>query len=84
MAVYPVRQAHALRHPDTGDYVVPRAGQPYPDDDPLVVAFPWAFCSAEALADAPDPRASLTEVPIERATARPGEKRRTPRTGGRR
>lgn len=34
----------------------------YADDDPIVRAYPWAF----------DPAG---EAPIERATARPGEKR---------
>jgi hypothetical protein len=79
MAVYRKREAVALRHPDTGDYIVPRAGQPYPEDDPLVVAFPWAFCTADELAEAHANLEPVTEVAIERATARPGERRVTPR-----
>lgn len=80
MAVYPIRQISALRHPVTGDYVVPRAGQPFAEDDALVVAHPWAFCTAEALEHAAAAGAEpVTSVPIERATARPGEKRLTRR-----
>ena len=84
MAVYPIRNCSALRHPVTDDYVVPRAGQPYAEDDALVVAFPWAFCTAEAFEEAAAAAAEpVVSVPIERATARPGEKRRMPTRRGR-
>jgi hypothetical protein len=45
----------AVRHPETGDMVVPDPRIPYRDDDPLVVAFPWMFGSDEDLLDSAIP-----------------------------
>ena len=65
----------AVRHPDHGELVVPNPAKPYPDDDPLVKAYPWLFVTdADLAADEP-----VTAVAIEQATRAPGEKRQTRR-----
>lgn len=72
-----VREPVALLDPETGAHVVPRAGQVFADNDPLVKAHRWAFTSdEEALANK---REFVESVPIERATANPGERRTTKR-----
>ena len=55
------RELVALAYPG-GGMVVTSLIERYADDDPIVVAHPWAFDDAD-------------EPPIERATARPGERR---------
>lgn len=59
-----------VRHPDAnGVMVTLEPAVDYDEDDPLVKAYPWAFVPA-------DTTAGLVEsVPIEQATAAPGEKR---------
>lgn len=63
----PVRviEPHAVRHPETGAYIVPNPALPYADDDPLVLAYPWLFA-----ADDDD-----AERGVERAVAHPGYRR---------
>lgn len=65
MAFVRVVEIAAVRHPETGQYVVPNPTQPYPDDDPIVRAYPWMFRSDNEDDDAP----------VERAVANPGYKR---------
>lgn len=67
MAVVRVREPHAVRHPETGQYVVPNPTQPYPDDDPLVQAYPWLFVS--------DADMDTEAAPVERAVSNPGYRR---------
>ena len=75
------RGVPALLHPETGALVVPSPDTPVRDDDALVKKFPWAFASDEELAAEADTQArTVTEVPLERATAKPGEKRTTRRS----
>lgn len=62
-----VTEPAALRHPETGEFVVPDPRKAYRSDDPLVKAFPWAFASD---ADA---------AGVEQATRAPGERRQTRR-----
>lgn len=62
MSYVRVTEPHAVRHPDTGDYVVPNPTQPYRSDDPLVKAYPWLF-EADA------------NRSVEDASAAPGAKR---------
>lgn len=66
----------AVRHPEHGEYVVPNPAQPYPADDPLVRAYPWLFVADDDLGDPAEP---VTSVPVETASARPGERRTTRR-----
>lgn len=67
----------AVQHPEAGVMVVPRRDQPYPADDPLVIAYPWMFVlEGESRPTPPAPES----VPIEQATAAPGERRRTRRS----
>lgn len=65
-----------LRDPETGAPTVP-ADALYESDHPLVKANPTAFISdAEAYEEQESGRnRPPTEVPVERATKRPGEKR---------
>ncbi len=69
MAVVRVTEPHAVRHPETGQYVVPNPTQPYEDTDPLVRAYPWLF---ESDVDTDDGS-------IERAVSTPGYRRPTRR-----
>lgn len=55
-------------HPVTGQFITLARGMEFDDDDPIVAAFAWAFV------DEPKPE-QVREVPIEQATAAPGEKR---------
>ena len=68
----------AVRHPEHGEYIVPNPAHPYRADDPIVKAYPWLFVSDEDLAERGSPNYP-SEVRIENATARPGDRR-----GGRR
>lgn len=61
-----VREPVVLWHPDHQSPVVPTRDDRYADDDPLVRAHRWAFIDEN-------------ELPIERATRAPGEKRTTRR-----
>lgn len=79
MTLYPIRQPHAVRHPITGEFVVPRPGEPYDDDDVLVKAHRWLFVTADELEDA-NSREIVDSVDVEQATRAPGEKRATRRT----
>jgi len=71
--------ACAVRHPEHNELVVPNPAQPYRSDDPLVIAYPWQFASDEQIASDRAAADSVSSVPIEQATARPGEKRNTRR-----
>lgn len=67
----------AMRHPETGVMMVPDPAVPVPENDPLVKAFRWAFETDEEQAERLASARVITEAPVERATARPGEKRTT-------
>lgn len=71
----------ALLHPDTGLLIVPSPDTPVADSDPLVKAHKWAFVSDEELAEEADTAARSHGPVVEQATASPGEKRTTRRTG---
>jgi len=73
----------ALRHPETDVYVVPERGVGYDENDPLVKAFPWAFVTAQELAEleSGDTVIETVERPVEAAEASPGRKRSTRRRG---
>jgi len=71
--------ACAIAHPEHGNLVVPDPRQAYRSDDPLVLAHPWQF-ETDVEKAARGPEVPVTEVAIEQATARPGEKRGTRRT----
>lgn len=74
------RGVPALLHPETGALVVPNPDTPVEANDALVKKFPWAYISDDELADElAAQRSIVTEVPLEKATARPGEKRTTKR-----
>lgn len=72
MGIVRVVEVAAVRHPETGQYVVPNPTAAYRDDDPIVLAYPWMFKSDN---DAERP----AEQPIERAVANPGYRRPTRR-----
>jgi hypothetical protein len=80
MTVFRRRTPVSVRHPEHGGHVVPAAGVAYADDDPLVVAYPWAFGSAEDIA-AEAAAASTPVGAVEIASVDPGNKRtrRAPR-----
>ena len=61
-----------VRHPLSDVYVSAKRGDEFPDDDPIVEAYPWLFV------DEPEP-ARVDSVPVEQATAAPGERRATRR-----
>ena len=61
-----------VRHPGTEQYVSLVRGQEFDDSDPIVASYPWAFV-------ADDRTGRIESVPIEAATASPGEKRSTRR-----
>lgn len=63
----------------TGDLEVPNPAITYDDQHPMVRAYPWAFASVDEVADAREAERETTSVPIEQATAAPGEKRSTRR-----
>jgi len=65
----------AIYIPAAGGHVVPDPSLRYEDDDPIVVAAPWYFIDEGQVEDTSVP----TEVPIEAATAAPGQKRATRR-----
>lgn len=65
MGVVRVRVPVALLHPESGSHVVPRPDDEYDENDPLVVAYRWAF---------------VADTEIESATRAPGERRATRRT----
>ena len=80
MAKFARPGAVALRHPETETYIVPQPGVSYADKDPLVKAYPWAFCSAAELEELTNPDQGIVEsVVVEAATKAPGEKRSTKR-----
>lgn len=70
-------QVAVVRHPEGGHLDVPNPALAYRDDDPLVKAYPWMFATDEELETEGGP------IPIEMATAAPGERRmvRRPRAG---
>ena len=70
-----------LRDPETGVPTVP-ADALYESDHPLVKAHPEAFVSDAELYEAQESgrNQAPTEVAVERATKRPGEKRATKRS----
>lgn len=69
-----------LRDPDTGAPVVP-ADDLYESDHPLVKAYPDAFVTDAVLYEEQESGRNVapTEVVVEQATKRPGEKRATKR-----
>ena len=70
-----------LLHPDTGELVSVDPTKPMDASDPLVKKFGWAFASDEELAEESVRNAQyVTEVPIEAAEAKPGQKRNTKRS----
>ncbi|ROP36282.1 hypothetical protein [Saccharothrix texasensis] len=77
------RDPSAVVHPEHGNFVVPRPGDRYAADDPLVTAFPWLFEDQNA----PEPETNVQSVslaPVEQATAAPGERRATRKQSGNR
>lgn len=63
---------YAVRHPEVPDsWVALDPAVDYPESDSLVKAYPWAFTPLDT--------EGIESVPIEQATAAPGEKRRTRR-----
>ncbi len=65
----------AIFDPAAGAHVVPDPGRQYADDDPIVKLAPWYFIAENEIEDTTKP----DSVPIEAATAGPGEKRATRR-----
>lgn len=66
---------YIVRHPDApGLMVALDPAIDYAKTDPMVAAYPWAFVPLE------NPGEIIDSVPVEQATAAPGEKRRTRRT----
>lgn len=64
---------------ELGVHVVPNPAHSYTEDDPVVKAARWMFVTDEEL-EAQGAHVPPTSVPIEHATARPGEKRGTRRS----
>lgn len=62
----------AVRHPEHGEHVVPDPRATFRADDPVVVAYPWLFVSAD---DATPEPAPVVAVRVEDASARPGARR---------
>jgi hypothetical protein len=69
-----VRQPAAVRHPDTGELVVPTNDQPWRADDPLVMAYPWLFGSDEEI-HAEQTAPPVESVRVESVRQRPGTRR---------
>lgn len=59
----------AVRHPETGQYVVLDPAVDYEPDNVLVKAYSWAFTVREHSTDI------VESVSVEQASAAPGEKR---------
>jgi hypothetical protein len=72
MATVLHRNPVAVSHPITGQFITLSRGKEFDDNDPVVAAFAWAF-------EPDDAPATVDSVPIETATARPGERRSTRR-----
>jgi len=70
---------HALLNPETGLHQTPKGEEQFTADHPLVKAHPWAFGTEAEIAADKAAREAVTSVPIEQATAAPGEKRQTRR-----
>jgi hypothetical protein len=68
----------------SGLRIVVRAGEPWDGDDPLVKSHPDLFVDGPASVRTTRDPSGVTDVPVERATQAPGEKRnvRRPRTSG--
>lgn len=62
---------YVVRHPEGGMLLTLDPAVDYDPADPLVAAYAWAF--------QPLPRDVVESIPVEQATARPGEKRATRR-----
>lgn len=60
-------QAVIVRHPEHGLLEVLNPAKDYDPADPLVREYPWAFAES--------PSQKRASVPVERATAEPGERR---------
>jgi hypothetical protein len=67
-----------------GQRVMVRRGEPWDGDDALVKAHPELFVDGPASVRSTRDPSGVTDVPVERATQAPGEKRSTrkPRTSG--
>lgn len=62
---------YVIRHPEAdGLMVALDPAVDYAQDDPLVKAYPWAFTPSENVGGV------VESMPVEQATAAPGEKRR--------
>jgi len=59
----------------TGDLVVPNPAEMFPEDHPLVRQYPDEFAEPGDVAREKDAAQHVTSVPVEQATAAPGEKR---------
>jgi hypothetical protein len=59
----------AVRHPLTGQFVTLDPAVDYDPSDELVAAYPWAFAPRDTRPDI------IESVPVEKATAEPGQKR---------
>lgn len=71
---------HALLHPETGSHIVPTPGEQYSPSDPLVLAHPWAFGTAEQIAAEQAAAAEVTSVPVGPPPVKrgPGRPRKNP------
>jgi hypothetical protein len=65
----------ALLNPATGIHECPGVNDYYDADHPLVLAHPWAFATDAQVAAEVTAARQRTSVPVEQATAAPGERR---------
>lgn len=71
---------HALYDPAAGMHITPKIDEYFEPDHPLVKAHGWAFGTDAELAAEVEADRQVDSVPIEAATAAPGEKRATRRS----
>ncbi len=69
-----VRQPAAVRHPETGELVVPTNDRPWRADDPLVKAYPWLFGTDEEI-HTEQTAPPVESVRVESTRQRPGTRR---------
>lgn len=82
MKIVYAREGAVVAH--GGHRVMIRPGEPWDGDDALVKAHPDLFVDGPASVRTTRDPSGVTDVPVERATQAPGEKRnvRKPRTSG--